>query len=582
MLSIIDYSIVFTFLFVSIGVSYILTKKQKNNSYKNYFQSEGKLSWFVAGTGMVATTFAADTPLAVTELVSESGISGNWVWWYGSIGSIVTIYFFAPLWKNSGVTTDLELIQLRYSGIASHILRIFKSWYLGLFMNVIILSWVNLAMVKIARVLIPDISWSFLSISFPELVVVCLILFAFVYTSVMGLSGITYTDMFQFFFAMGGCIWLAFLVLQLPEIGGLKGLVQLTPSNKLNFFPDFSNPSGMTFYQFLTMTTIVWWSSWYPGAEPGGGGYIAQRILATKDIRSSMLSTLWFTIAHYFIRPWPWIIVALAATILFPNLNAIDKGSGYALVILKLDSIGIKGIMLAAFTSAYLSTVATHLNWGASYLTNDFLKPYIIPNKPDKVYIQFSILIQLLSVFLSLYVSFFLLETISGVWKFLLAGSAGMGFVLMARWFWWRVNAWSEIGSMVFPLVYYFIFLYLFKFKTGSVEMILATVGSVVLSIIFITYITNPTDSKTLINFYQTVKPPCYFWKNWLHKNGVVVMESEYSVIRASILSTLGVLLIFSGLFGIGYFLLGDFIRGSISTALFILSFYLTIRVFPK
>ncbi|HNN80661.1 MAG TPA: sodium:proline symporter, partial [Leptospiraceae bacterium] len=274
----IDIFIIFIFLFFSLFLPYLFSKK--DSTLKGYFQASGRMPWFISGTAMVATTFAADTPLAVTELVAKFGISGNWLWWYGSISSIATVYFFAPLWKKSGVMTDIELVNLRYSGIGAEILRIFKSIYLGFFMNILILAWVNLAMVKVVEVLLPDVS--------AKLIVSSLFLFAFLYTIYMGLNGISIADTFQFFFAMIGCVVLAYFVLSIPEVGGIDGLQQKLPPSYFNFIPDFQNPASKDFSveSFLLFIGVIWWSSWYPGAEPGGGGYIAQRILAAKDVES--------------------------------------------------------------------------------------------------------------------------------------------------------------------------------------------------------------------------------------------------------------------------------------------------------
>ncbi|MBL0266668.1 MAG: sodium:proline symporter, partial [Leptospiraceae bacterium] len=349
----IDFLVIFLFLFFSLFIPFLFSKKEA--TLKGHFQASGRLSWFVSGTAMVATTFAADTPLAVTELVAKYGISGNWLWWYGSISSIATVYFYALLWKKSGVLTDVELVNLRYSGMGASILRIFKSIYLGLIMNVIILAWVNLAMLKVAEVLIPDVS--------AKLIVSGLFLFAFLYTVYMGLHGISIADTFQFFFAMFGCIVLAYFILSIPEVGGIAGLKEKLPASYFHFIPDFSNPSSKEFSveSFLLFIGVIWWSSWYPGAEPGGGGYIAQRILAAKNVKSSLLASLWFTIAHYFVRPWPWILVALSSVILFPDLLPDDKGKGYVLVMTKSGlPQGLLGLMIAVFMAAYLSTIATH------------------------------------------------------------------------------------------------------------------------------------------------------------------------------------------------------------------------------
>ncbi|MBK6609037.1 MAG: Na+:solute symporter [Leptospiraceae bacterium] len=470
----IDFLVIFLFLFFSLFIPFLFSKKEA--TLKGHFQASGRLSWFVSGTAMVATTFAADTPLAVTELVAKYGISGNWLWWYGSISSIATVYFFAPLWKKSGVLTDVELVNLRYSGMGASILRIFKSIYLGLIMNVIILAWVNLAMLKVAEVLIPDVS--------AKLIVSGLFLFAFLYTVYMGLHGISIADTFQFFFAMFGCIVLAYFILSIPEVGGIAGLKEKLPASYFHFIPDFKNPSSKEFSveSFLLFIGVIWWSSWYPGAEPGGGGYIAQRILAAKNVKSSLLASLWFTIAHYFVRPWPWILVALSSVILFPDLLPDDKGKGYVLVMTKSGlPQGLLGLMIAVFMAAYLSTIATHLNWGSSYLVNDLYKPYLAKDKADNHHLAVSKVFQLLMMVLSLVIAFYFIKTISGVWQFLLECGAGVGVVLILRWYIPRLNAWSELTGFIAPVFFYSVNHFLIKL--ASPYSVLFTVGGVILTV---------------------------------------------------------------------------------------------------
>ncbi|MEM7184065.1 MAG: sodium:solute symporter family protein [Spirochaetota bacterium] len=570
-----DIAIVVVFLFFSIFSSYFLTRK-KQKTLKEHFQSTGKLSWFISGTGMVATTFAADTPLAVTELVYESGIAGNWVWWYGAIGSIITVYIFAPLWKRTGVTTDVAFIHLRYSGIGADILRIARSVYLGLFLNVLIMAWVNLAIFKIISVLFPAIS--------AEWFVSALFFLAFLYTSLMGLSGISYADTFQFFFAMLGCIALAIVVLQVPEVGGIAGIKEKIAASKLSFIPNFSptgQEKGMPFGDFLVLVLVVWWASWYPGAEPGGGGYIAQRILAAKDERSSTLATLWFTIAHYFIRPWPWILVALASLILFPALAKADRGKSYIMTLQYNSYPGINGILLATFIAAYLSTIATHLNWGASYLVNDLYKPYLVKEKDDRHYLNISVVCQLVMMLFSLLCTFYLLDSISGVWKFLISGSAGVGFILLARWFYWRINAWAEIAAFILPLCFYAIGVYVFSWKSGSYQIILFCTFLTVFATLCISFFTQPTQREVLSNFYKQVKPPGLLWQSWAKRNNVPNITSPDFLSKSLGLSALGIVLVISGLFMLGYLIFAEWQAFAISAGLFVLSAGLTYKFFP-
>lgn len=569
----IDFLVIFLFLFFSLFIPFLFSKKEA--TLKGHFQASGRLSWFVSGTAMVATTFAADTPLAVTELVAKYGISGNWLWWYGSISSIATVYFFAPLWKKSGVLTDVELVNLRYSGMGASILRIFKSIYLGLIMNVIILAWVNLAMLKVAEVLIPDVS--------AKLIVSGLFLFAFLYTVYMGLHGISIADTFQFFFAMFGCIVLAYFILSIPEVGGIAGLKEKLPASYFHFIPDFKNPSSKDFSveSFLLFIGVIWWSSWYPGAEPGGGGYIAQRILAAKNVKSSLLASLWFTIAHYFVRPWPWILVALSSVILFPDLLPDDKGKGYVLVMTKGDlPSGLLGLMIAVFMAAYLSTIATHLNWGSSYLVNDLYKPYMAKDKADNHHLAVSKVFQLLMMVLSLVIAFYFIKTISGVWQFLLECGAGVGVVLILRWYIPRLNAWSELTGFIAPVFFYSVAHFLIKLT--SPYSVLFTVGGVILTVAIVTTLTAKVDMDKLVIFYERVNPPGIFWRLWAKENGFIQRQNELTLLHSLLLSVTGIILIFSGLFSLGNLILENYDSLVMSVSLLVFSIVLTYHLFPR
>ncbi len=567
-----DAIVIGVFLSITFGLSIFFRKR--NTTLREYFQSEGKLSWFIAGTGMVATTFAADTPLAVTELVAGSGISGNWVWWSMSIGSIITTYFFAPLWKRSGALTDIELINFRYSGKASEFLRMMKSVYFGFFVNILVMSWVNLAILKILRTLLPDFH--------PEILVIVLFLFSFFYTAVVGLTGISYLDTFQFFFAMLGCVILAFYAVWLPEIGGIAGLLEKLPSKTFDLIPDFSSekPGETGIWSFLVLLCVVWWSSWYPGAEPGGGGYIAQRIMATKDVRSSVYSSLYFTIAHYFIRPWPWIIVALASVVLYPKLLPAESGSGFILVMQRALPKGLFGFLVAGFIAAYLSTIATHLNWGASYLINDFYKPYVRRNESDAHYIRFAMFLQFVFVAFALLITFYGIQTVSGVWIFLIECASGIGFVLMARWYWWRINVFSEIGAFVFSMIFYvigkFVLSLQFPFSVAFTSF------STVACVLVISFLTPETEKSVLKNFYKTVRPPGFFWKNWAVANNVVLNKGGVSMLRLVVLSVAGVGIIFSGLSGIGFLIFGKIFHFAAALSLLCVSLFVTVKFFPK
>ena len=540
----VDYLIIVIFLIISFVIGHISSRKEK--TLKAHFQSESKLAWFVSGTAMVATTFAADTPLAVTELVYQYGIWGNWIWWYMAIGSLFTVFIFAPLWKRAKVITDLELVSLRYAKKGSQVLRIGKALYLGLFMNVMIMAWVNLAIKKILEVFFPNIS--------SLLLVSLLFLFALVYTSSTGLTGISYIDTFQFFFAMGGCVLLAFFAISSSKIGGIKELISKLPSEKLAFFPEFSTSESPFHYtKFLLLVSVAWWASWYPGAEPGGGGYIAQRILATKNEKEAILSSLWFVVAHYFIRPWPWILVALVSLVLYPNLAPNESGKGFIYVMRDLLPSGFLGLLLASFLAAYLSTIATHLNWGASYLIYDLYKPYIKPNQNDFHYLWITKLIELIFMISSILITFYGLESISGTWSFLIEASAGVGFALVARWFLPVISAWGELVGFVVPLLIHFLGQY-FHLWDRNLSILYNTSFTIVL-VLVVSYFTKE-NLDTLKNFYLTVNPPGIFWKTWAEKNNLSIQESNISLSHVFIKVLAGLLILYLGLFLVGKILL--------------------------
>ncbi|GBF41980.1 sodium/proline symporter [Leptospira ellinghausenii] len=550
------------FLFPFFIIFFILYRfRAKNNSTKEYFQAEGSLNWFVAGTAMVATTFAADTPLAVTEIIRTQGISGNWIWWYMAVGGFVTVFFFSKLWKRSGASTDLELIQIRYSGKEAEFLRGFKAFVIGLLLNLVILGWVNLAMLKIIPVFFPSINSS--------LVLVFLLLFGVIYTAIAGLRGISYIDVFQFFLAWIGCILFAYFALQLPTIGGLENLKSLLPKDKILFFPNGDHGS-LPWDHFLILLTVLWWSSWYPGSEPGGGGYIAQRILATKNESAALKGSLWFVIAHYFVRPWPWILVALVSIVLYPNLSEIESGKGFLMVLQEGMPNGMKGLMLSAFLAAYLSTLATHLNWGASYLVNDLWKPFTNGKKSDSYFVKVSYLIQLLTAIFSFFLAVYGMDTIKGAWVFLLEASSGIGFVLIVRWYFWRVSAWTEILALILSPIFYIVYSHILHFPFPY--SILYTSISSAIILLLSTYVLPHTKKEILYSFYETTKPPYFFWRGFFSENPEYKQNFYPNHMIVSLIGTLfGLSFVFGGLytiqcffwnegeikFGILFFLLG-------------------------
>ncbi|MBP6640424.1 MAG: Na+:solute symporter, partial [Bacteroidia bacterium] len=459
-LELIDWILIVAYFVFSVGIALLYAKRAGKN-LGEFFLGGRSLPWYLAGISMVATTFAADTPLAVTELVVQKGISGNWLWWNMCIGGMLTTFFFAKLWRRANVLTEVEFITLRYAGNAAHFLRGFKAVYLGFLMNVLVMGWVNVAMSAILQ--------EFFNLSSTEAFWYTAAAMAIVgiYSSVGGFMSVAVTDAFQFVLAMGGCIVLAILVLNSDKIGGIDGLKEkLGPDNAVwNMLPSIGSDAGgavkafsITFASFFAYIGLQWWASWYPGGEPGGGGYVAQRMMSTKTERGAVFATLFFQVAHFCLRPWPWIIVALCCIVLYPNLPAADAKLGYVMAMKEFLPTGLRGLMLVSFFAAYMSTIATQLNWGASYLVNDLYMPArkrqgLAPSS-DKQLIFISRMMTIVLMVVAMAVSS-RINSISEVWAFMIECGAGLGLVLILRWFWWRINVWSEISATVAPFVIY-------------------------------------------------------------------------------------------------------------------------------
>jgi SSS family solute:Na+ symporter len=444
-----DFIIIGLFIVVTLMLGWY-SRQTASQGIEGFFLGGKNLPWYLAGLSMVATTFAADTPLAVTELVAKNGISGNWVWWNMLLGGMFTAVFYAQLWRRSGVVTDAEFITLRYKGKESVILKKFKAVYLGLIMNAIILAWVNLALMAILEV--------FFGITGANLYLYTGIAMLMVagYSALSGLLGVALTDAFQFFIALIGCIVLAVLVVNSDQIGGVTGLKNSLPEGSLSLVPNINSSTGgstlaMGMASFIAFAGMVWWSSWYPGAEPGGGGYIAQRMFSTKNEKHSFLATFFFQLAHYGIRPWPWIIVALCSVILYPDLAAGDEKLGFVMAMKDFLPAGMRGLLLVAFLGAYMSTVSTHLNWGASYIINDVWNN---KGKTNKEIVSMSRITTFVIMIIAMAVTT-QVQSISGVWEFIMECGAGLGLLLMLRWFWFKINAWAEIAATITPFVVY-------------------------------------------------------------------------------------------------------------------------------
>jgi len=555
-LALIDWIIIIFYLLLSLGIG-LYYKDKASNSLSDYFLGGRNLPWYIAGVSMVATTFAADTPLAVTELVSQGGIAGNWLWWNMLFGGMLTTFFFARLWRRAEILTEVEFIEFRYSGKAAAFLRGFKSIYLGLFMNSIIVGWVNVALIAILRV--------FFDIPEREalLYVAGAMVLTAIYSAISGLWGVAVTDVIQFCIAMAGCIVLSILVLASDKIGGIDGLKEKIPSWSLEFFPRIGEGTAgvastltISVGAFLAYISIQWWASWYPGAEPGGGGYVAQRMMSSKNEKHAIYATLFFNLAHYCLRPWPWIIVGLAAIVLYPDLTFADKKLGYVMAMKEFLPAGLKGLLLVAFLAAYMSTISTQLNWGSSYLVNDFYRRFIKPDnkfssegEAQKNYVLISRITTFITMIVSLAVTT-RITSISGVWSFIIECGAGLGLVLILRWYWWRINAWSEIAATVAPFAAYAFSKYFLGWQFPNSFFL--TVGFTTVTWIVVTYLTKPEPQQHLITFYNKVRPEGA-WGPVAAASGIIPQKSRIANLVICWLSA--VVMTYSLLFFTGKFI---------------------------
>lgn len=568
MLSTLDITIIALFFILSLGIGLFYSRRAGKNT-DEYFLAGRNLPWWLAGTAMVATTFAADTPLAVTELVSTKGIAGNWLWWNMLAGSVLTVFFFAKLWRRANITTDVEFIEIRYSGKPAAFLRGFKAIYLGVFMNCIIMGWVNVALVEILTHIF-GVEKGIL-----PMVIGCMAVVAF-YSTLSGSWGAVVTDFIQFIIAMSGCIILAIAVLRSPQIGGMDGLLQKLPPEVFSFFPRLSAGEtvavgifSLSFGAFVAHILIQWWASWYPGSEPGGGGYVAQRMMSAKDERHSVLAALWFAIAHYAVRPWPWIIVALASMVLYPHLplTAPSDASGIAVATKKTGFVlamrdhlpsGLLGLLVAAFLAAYMSTIATHLNWGSSYLVNDFYRRFVKRDGTDRHYVFISrAATALLAILSSLLI--FIIQTISGAWLFIIECGAGIGLVLILRWYWWRINAWSEITAMIAPFFAYILARFVLRWEFPSSFFFI--VASTTALWIFITFITSPVERTVLESFFMRVRPDGPGWKPFLN----LMPDIRPQPLGGYFLNWfVSIIMVYAALFSAGKILFKDYVAGTL------------------
>ena len=493
---------------MNLGIAFY-HKNRAGKSMDEFFLSGRNVPWWLAGTSMVATTFAADTPLAVTGLVSKGGIAGNWLWWNMVASGMMTVFLYARLWRRRGVMTDIEFSEVHYSGKPAALLRGFRAFYLGIPIKCIVLGWVNLAMLNILGMVLGVDKLTALGL------VLCLIaITAFIWT-MSGLWGLLVTDAVQIFIKMGMVIVLAFsavnavggmdqLILKLRAIDASRGIAEGGAGSVLNFVPDLDSV-WMPMITFFVYVGMNWWSTWYPGGEPGGGGYVAQRMFSAKDERHSLLATLWFQVAHYALRPWPWILTALVSMVLYPNLS--DPETGYIRVMIDHLPPHLRGLMLAAFGAVYMSTIATQLNWGASYLVNDFYRRFLRPAAAERELIRASQLATILITVISAVVTFYM-DSITGAWKLLIVTGAGTGLVLLLRWYWRRINAWSEVNAMLSAFVVSVTLQSAFHFDSDNPKefayIMLISIGITTAVWLAVALLTKPEPMEVLEAFYRT------------------------------------------------------------------------------
>lgn len=581
-LSTLDWSIVFAFFILSIAIG-VLASRKAGKGYAEFFLSGRTMPWWLLGFSMVATTFSADTPNLVTDIVRKNGVSGNWQWWAFLLTGMLTVFVYAKLWRRSGVDTDLEFYELRYSGKAAAFLRGFRAIYLGVFFNIMIMATVSLAAIKIGGVM--------LNLSPVQTILIASIV-TVIYSSLGGLTGVIWTDFFQFIIAMVGVVGAAYVVLNLPQVGGLATMLEHpNVADKLNVLPDFNNMDVLLPFLIMPLA-IQWWSVWYPGAEPGGGGYIAQRMLSAKNENHAIGATLFFNFVHYALRPWPWIVVALASLIVFPDLaslkeafphmpdNKINDDLAYPAMLTFLPT-GLLGIVVASLIAAYMSTVSTHLNWGSSYVVNDFYKRFLKPEASDKELVNVGRLSTVVLMGLSALLALALTNALQA-FNILLQIGAGTGLIFILRWFWWRINAWSEISAMVISFFVALIFEFVFPEIPSHIKLI-AGVGITTAGWVVVTFLTRPTPHATLLSFYKLIKPHPTGWGAVIRPAITTGELQRDEVLPGKLPLELlcmiaGCFLVYGALFGIGFWLYGEMGKAAIGAVVTAVSGFILVK----
>lgn len=610
LLTSIDWLIIVLFFLVTLLIG-IWSTKRASKSSTEFFLSGRSMPWYLLGFSMVATTFSVDTPNLVTDIVRQNGISGNWVWWAFLLTGMLTVFIYAKLWRRSNVMTDIEFYEIRYSGKAAAFLRGFRAIYLGLFFNVMIMASVTLAAIKVGSVM--------LNLTPLEVILIAGGI-TVIYSSLGGLLGVILTDFIQFIIAMIGSVVAAYIALSLPSINGLQNLLNNPViSEKLSILPDFNNYE-LALTVFIIPLTVQWWSVWYPGAEPGGGGYIAQRMLAAKNEKHAMGATLFFNFAHYALRPWPWIIIALCSIVVFPDLesirhafpnvnpNIIRNDMAYPAMLTFLPN-GILGIVVASLIAAYMSTMSTHFNWGSSYLVNDFYKRFVNPTANEKQLVLMGRILTVVMMILAGLISLLLQNALSA-FNILLQIGAGTGLLFLLRWFWWRINAFSEITAMVVSFLVAVFFLILSNYHNSQIEQLVINgidravaiqqirplktyeeliIGVTITTIswVLVTLITKPTKTETLTRFYKLVHPGGIGWKkitDLIKKDNPNFNTSlSKSNLAEGILGMfIGCVGVYSLLFSIGYWLYSKYLIATLLLVIAIICSYILLKIWNR
>jgi Na+/proline symporter len=595
-LSTLDYGFIVVFFSLVLGIGIYVSKKSGQSS-SEFFLSGRTMPWWLLGLSMVATTFSTDTPNLVTDLVRTTGVSGNWGWWCFLLTGMLTVFVYAKLWRKSNVNTDLEFYELRYGGKPASFLRKFRAVYLGVLFNVITMSAVTLAAIKIGGIMLNLEPWQ---------TVVGAGLITVVFSALGGFKGVVYTDFLLFFVAMTGAIGAAIYLVNIPEVGGLQAIIDNDlVKSKMDILPDFSDKKALITILVIPLA-VQWWATWYPGGEPGGGGYIAQRMLAAKNENHAIGATFFFNIMHYALRPWPWILVALASLVVYPDIASISEAFpnvpadklghdlAYSAMLTKLPS-GLLGIVLASLVAAYMSTISTQLNWGSSYLVFDFYKKQINPNATEKQMVTFgrlsTVVLMVLSALLAL-----AMQNAMGVFNLLLSFGAGTGLIFILRWFWWRINAWTEISAMfasgILSILIATTSLKSFLFDTDSgifpdwAELPFIMIVTTVIWLIA-TFTTQPESKEVLQNFYRKIQPGGPGWTKVVDEakseNIEIVENSEkWSVPSGITAMLLGVALVYSLMFATGYWIYGRTTSAMILSGIAIVSGFLLIKAWGR